>query len=100
MIYFEVGKRKNEVAAEIYHTGIWGGEDEDGLFGGDYAAICPLLPTNKEATAAHLTWNDKIIPNNSGLFLKLQEFIGIIMFLCHVQFGWVNPLEIFHTQKK
>ena len=68
---FEVGKRKNEVAAEIYHTGIWGGEDEDGLFGGDYAAICPLLPTNKEATAAHLTWNDKIIPNNSGTFFEI-----------------------------
>jgi len=68
---FEVGKRKNEVAAEIYHTGIWGGEDEEGLFGGDYAAICPLLPTNEEATAAHLTWNDKPVPNNSGTFFEI-----------------------------
>ena len=68
---FEPGRRKNEVAAEIYHTGIWGGEDENGLFGGDYAAICPLLPTNKEATAAHLTWNDKKIPNNSGTFFEI-----------------------------
>ncbi|MCL4134961.1 UNVERIFIED_CONTAM: hypothetical protein GTU68_045400 [Idotea baltica] len=68
---FEPGKRKNEVAAEIYHTGIWGAEDEDGIFGGDYAAICPLLPTGEEAAAAHLTWNDKPIPNNSGTFFEL-----------------------------
>ncbi|GHA53973.1 ectoine hydrolase DoeA [Amylibacter ulvae] len=68
---FEPGKRKNEVAAEIYHTGIWGAEDSDGIFGGDYAAICPLLPTGEEAAAAHLTWNDKPIPNNSGTFFEL-----------------------------
>jgi ectoine hydrolase len=30
-----------------------------------------LLPTNKEATAAHLTWNDKKIPNNSGTFFEI-----------------------------
>lgn len=68
---FEPGKRKNEVAAEIYHTGLWGAEDEDGLFGGDYTAICPLLPTGEEAAAAHLTWNDKPIPNNSGTFFEI-----------------------------
>ncbi len=70
---FEPGKRKNEVAAEIYHTAIWGGEDDDGtLFGGNVSAICPLLPTGDEAAAAHLTWNDKPIPNNSGTFFELS----------------------------
>ena len=39
------GLRKNELVAEIFRTGIWGGEDENGRFGGDYTAIVPLLPT-------------------------------------------------------
>lgn len=69
---FEPGKRKNEVVAEIYHTAIWGGEDASGRFGGDYAAICPLLPTGDEAAAAHLTWNDKPVPDNSGTFFEIS----------------------------
>lgn len=68
---FEPGKRKNEVAAEIYHTGLWGGEENGVQFGGDYTAICPLLPTGDEAAAAHLTWNDKPIPDNSGTFFEI-----------------------------
>lgn len=68
---FEPGKRKNEVAAEIYHTGLWGAEEDGIQFGGDYTALCPLLPTGDEAAAAHLTWNDKPIPNNSGTFFEV-----------------------------
>jgi len=69
---FEPGKRKNEVVAEIYHAAMWGGELDGDTFGGDYAAICPLLPTGDEAAAAHLTWNDKPIPNNSGTFFEIS----------------------------
>lgn len=68
---FDVGVRKNEIAAEIYHAGIWGAEDAQGAFGGDYTALCPLLPTGDEAAAAHLTWNDKPVPNNSGTFFEI-----------------------------
>lgn len=68
---FEPGRRKNEVVAEIYHTAIWGAEDNAGAYGGDIAAICPLLPTGDEASAAHLTWNDKPIPANSGTFFEI-----------------------------
>ncbi|MCP5074725.1 MAG: M24 family metallopeptidase [Rhodobacteraceae bacterium] len=68
---FEPGKRKNEVAAEIYHAGIWGAEENGVQFGGDYTGICPLLPTGDEAAAAHLTWNDKPIPDNSGTFFEI-----------------------------
>jgi ectoine hydrolase len=68
---FEPGKRKNEVAAEIYHAGIWGAEEDGVEFGGDYTALCPLLPTGDEASAAHLTWNDKPVPNNSGTFFEI-----------------------------
>jgi ectoine hydrolase len=68
---FEPGKRKNEVAAEIYHTALWGAEEDGVQFGGDYTALCPLLPTGDEAAAAHLTWNDKPIPDNSGTFFEI-----------------------------
>jgi ectoine hydrolase len=68
---FEAGKRKNEVVADIYHTGMWGSELDGVAFGGDYPAICPLLPTGDEAAAAHLTWNDKPVPNNTGTFFEI-----------------------------
>ena len=69
---FEPGVLKNEVAAEIYRTAIWGGEENGVRFGGDVSAICPLLPTGDEAAAAHLTWNDKPVPNNSGTFFEIS----------------------------
>jgi ectoine hydrolase len=68
----EPGKRKNEVAAEIWHTAIWGAEENGVQFGGDYPALCPLLPTGDEASAAHLTWNDKPVPDNSGTFFEIS----------------------------
>ncbi len=68
---FEHGKRKNEVAAEIWHTAIWGAEEDGVQFGGDYPALSPLLPTGDEAAAAHLTWNDKPVPDNSGTFFEI-----------------------------
>ncbi|HSF95802.1 MAG TPA: M24 family metallopeptidase [Thermohalobaculum sp.] len=67
----EPGKRKNEVAAEIYHTGIWGAEFEGVSFGGDYASIAPLMPTGKDATAAHLTWNDSVFQKGLGTFFEI-----------------------------
>lgn len=67
----EPGRRKNEVVAEIFHSGIWGAEDEGGAFGGDYPAILPLLPTGKDASAAHLTWDDKPFENGAGTFFEI-----------------------------
>ena len=67
----EPGKRKNEVAAEIYHTGLWGAEFEDVSFGGDYPAIAPLMPTGKDASAAHLTWNDTPFEKGAGTFFEI-----------------------------
>ncbi|TXI10274.1 MAG: M24 family metallopeptidase, partial [Rhizobium sp.] len=51
----EPGIRKSDLVAEIYDAGIRG---VDG-FGGDYAAIVPLLPSGADASAPHLTWDDK-----------------------------------------
>lgn len=67
----EVGRRKNEVVAEILHTGVWGAEDENGPFGGDYAALAPLLPTGEDASAAHLTWDDRPFERGAGTFFEI-----------------------------
>ena len=65
------GLRKNELVAEIVRTGILGAEDEDGPFGGDYPAIVPLLPTGMDATAAHLTWDDRPLERGAGTFFEI-----------------------------
>ena len=64
---FEPGMRKNKLVAEIYHTAIIGADGH----GGDYPAIVPLLPSGIDATAAHLTWDDKPIRANEGTFFEL-----------------------------
>ena len=63
----EPGMRKNDLVAEIYHSGITGTEDG----GGDYAAIVPMTPTGADASAPHLTWDDQPIPNHSGTFFEI-----------------------------
>ncbi len=61
------GIRKNDLAAQIYATGLEGANG----FGGDYPAIVPMMPTGKDACAPHLTWNDSPIENNTGTFFEL-----------------------------
>ncbi|HHZ87254.1 MAG TPA: ectoine hydrolase DoeA [Candidatus Lambdaproteobacteria bacterium] len=53
----EPGMRKNDLVAEIYHSGITGAEDAGG--------------TGADASAPHLTWDDQPIPNNSGTFFEI-----------------------------
>lgn len=61
------GMRKNDLVAEIYRTGIRGTEE----FGGDYPAIVPMLPTGPDASAPHLTWNDRPFENGFGTFFEI-----------------------------
>ncbi|HED12634.1 MAG TPA: ectoine hydrolase DoeA [Gammaproteobacteria bacterium] len=63
----EPGMRKNDLIAEIYHCSITGVDGH----GGDYPAIVPLVPTGADASAPHLTWDDRPIPADSGTFLEL-----------------------------
>jgi len=63
----EPGLRKNELVAEIYRKSVLGTDTH----GGDYPAIVPLLPSGADASAPHLTWDDKPIPNDSGTFFEL-----------------------------
>lgn len=63
----EPGMRKNDLVAEIYDAGIRGTAE----FGGDYPAIVPLLPSGREAAAAHLTWDDKPMKSGEGTFFEI-----------------------------
>lgn len=63
----EVGMRKCDLVAEIYDAGIRGDAD----FGGDYPAIVPLLPSGRDASAPHLTWDDKPMQAGMGTFFEI-----------------------------
>ncbi|NNC79305.1 MAG: M24 family metallopeptidase, partial [Acidimicrobiales bacterium] len=62
----EPGLRKNDLVAEIYHTGLKGTPEH----GGDYPAIVPLMPTGIDASAAHLTWDDRKLERGAGSFFE------------------------------
>src|SRR5262249_50733841 len=51
----EPGMPKSELVAEIYRTAIHGTDGH----GGDYPAIVPMLPSGPDASAPHLTWDDR-----------------------------------------
>ncbi|MFC3321190.1 ectoine hydrolase DoeA [Mesorhizobium cantuariense] len=63
----EVGMRKCDLVAEIYDAGTRG---VDGI-GGDYPAIVPLLPSGADASAPHLTWDDKPMQRGEGTFFEI-----------------------------
>jgi ectoine hydrolase len=63
----EVGMRKCDLVAEIYDAGTRG---VDGI-GGDYPAIVPLLPSGADASAPHLTWDDKPMKVGEGTFFEI-----------------------------
>jgi ectoine hydrolase len=63
----EPGMRKNDLVAEIYDAGLRGIAD----FGGDYAAVVPLLPSGSDAAAPHLTWDDQPMKTGQGTFFEI-----------------------------
>jgi len=65
------GLPKNLLAGEIYRTQIEGAEDADGRYGGDYPAIAPLMPSGRDASAAHLTWDDRPFEAGTGTFFEI-----------------------------
>jgi ectoine hydrolase len=67
----EVGMRKCDLVAEIYDAGTRGVDGPDGRFGGDYPAIVPLLPSGLDASAPHLTWDDKPMKSGEGTFFEI-----------------------------
>ncbi len=61
------GVRRNDVAAAIYQTSIAGTAE----YGGDYPAIVPLMPSGADASAAHLTWDDRPFEADTGTFFEI-----------------------------
>lgn len=64
------GVPQNLVAAEIHRSQITGIEGA----GGDYAAICPLMPVGKGTGTPHLAWSDEPLP---GEGLAILELAGV-----------------------
>ncbi len=63
----EPGMRKCDLVAEIYDAGLRGADG----FGGDYPALVPLLPSGADASAPHLTWDDKPLRAGEGTFFEI-----------------------------
>jgi len=92
----EPGRRKNEVVAEIFRAGIVGTPE----FGGDYAAIVPLLPTGVDASAPHLTWNDMPFVEGAGTFFEIAGcYRRYHCPLCRTVYLGRPPQEILDAEK-
>lgn len=63
----EIGMRKNELIADIYHASVFGA---DGHWG-DYPAIVPMAPSGMDATAPHLTWDDTPLRCGESTFFEI-----------------------------
>jgi ectoine hydrolase len=61
------GVPQNHVVADIYHAQTMGADG----FGGDYAAICPLMPVGEGTSTPHLTWSDAPLPANALTMLEI-----------------------------
>ncbi|MFN4100021.1 MAG: M24 family metallopeptidase [Pararhodobacter sp.] len=63
----EPGLPKHRLVAEILHAGVMGA---DGQWG-DYPAIVPLAPSGMDATAPHLTWDDRPMQRGEPHFFEI-----------------------------
>ena len=63
----EPGMRKNDLVAQIYRAGI---EGADGHWG-DYPAIVPMAPSGMDASAPHLTWDDRPLRAGEATFFEI-----------------------------
>lgn len=79
----EPGMKKNEVVAEIYHAGIKGA----GGHWGDYPAIVPMLPSGVDASAPHLTWDDRPFKKGEPTFFEIAG--------CHRRYNCPQSRTIF-----
>jgi len=63
----EPGMPKHELVAEIYRTAVRGADGH----GGDYPAIVPLVPSGVDASAPHLTWDERPFEKDEGTFFEI-----------------------------
>jgi Xaa-Pro dipeptidase len=62
------GVRQCDAAAAIYEAQISGTPE----YGGDYTAICPMLPTGIGTSTPHLTWTDQPFVTGEATILELS----------------------------
>lgn len=92
----EPGVRKNDIVAEIYRIGITG----IGEYGGDYPAIAPLLPTGPDASAPHLTWDERPLTSGAGTFFEVAGCVRRYHVpLCRTIFLGNPPQEMRNAEK-
>lgn len=65
---FREGRPKNQLVAEVQAAGIAG---VDGI-AGDYPAIAPIAPSGVEASAAHITWNDRPLSPREATYFEIS----------------------------
>lgn len=61
------GIRQCDAAANVYHAQISGTKE----YGGDYAAIVPLMPSGVRTSTPHLSWTDEPYRNGDTVILEL-----------------------------
>ena len=61
------GVRQCDAVADIYHAQIAGTPE----YGGDYTALCPLLPTGAGTATPHLTWTDAPFRTGEATIIEL-----------------------------
>ncbi len=61
------GVRQCDAVAEIYRAQATGTPQ----FGGDYTAICPLLPTGEGTSTPHITWSDEPFRAGEATIIEL-----------------------------
>ena len=92
----EPGLTKNDLVAEICRTAIRGVEGH----GGDYPAIVPMLPTGKDAAAAHLTWNDEPFRRGEATFFEIAGcYRRYHCPLCRTVFLGAPPARVREAEK-
>lgn len=82
----EPGLPKNRLVAEICRVAM---EGHDGHYG-DYPAMVPMLPSGKDASAPHLTWDERPFNNNEGTFFELAG--------CHRRYHCILSRTIYLGQ--
>lgn len=65
---FREGRPKHQLVAEVQAAGIAG---LPGL-AGDYPAIVPIAPSGVEASASHITWNDRPLTKGEATYFEIS----------------------------
>ncbi|SLN31019.1 putative peptidase [Falsiruegeria litorea R37] len=65
---FREGRPKHELVAEVQAAGVAG---LPGL-AGDYPAIAPIAPSGLEASASHITWNDRALVRGEATYFEVS----------------------------